>query len=230
MKCEKCGNTIKAGQKFCTNCGKAVPELLKNYGQEDSKETKKKIAKKKIILIIVILALIGGIQEQFQGGDGKEENQLLEGTWSVAGESSGDAEHAAENGTPDGIGEQTATCVHLNDANTFINESRYSYPMTGESFGQVIENYMDNVVWTAWDAEAHYEYYVKAAGTVYYDSSIQMEIVYCVNTKFDKYSFYIVYDGEEYTYNWGHESFMANLLDGIEIEVDDWFYWTTKSE
>lgn len=230
MKCEKCGNTVKSGQKFCSSCGAPISEMSDTVVQENGKKTKNKITKKKIILIIVILALIGGIQEQFNGNSGKKETQMLEGTWSAGGESSGDAERAAENEASDSIGEYTDACVHLNDANTFINKSRDSYPLTGESFSQVIENYMDNVVWTAWDSEAYYEYYVEAAGTVYYDSSIQMEIVYCVNTKFDKFSFYIVYDGEEYTYNWGHGFFMEKLLDGTEINVDDWFDWAAKSE
>ena len=50
MFCKYCGNEIKEGNTFCTNCGKPI---------EDTKPIKKKSKKKYIIISIIILVVIG---------------------------------------------------------------------------------------------------------------------------------------------------------------------------
>lgn len=60
MYCSKCGNKIKDGNMFCTNCGASIIEDEKADSKKENIQNKKKKFNVKVIIIIlvVIIALI----------------------------------------------------------------------------------------------------------------------------------------------------------------------------
>ena len=68
MKCKNCGNPLKEGNDYCTQCGKAINESI----YEDSHRTIKKV-----FIIIIIACLFGAIITIVVNISNKNSNKLI---------------------------------------------------------------------------------------------------------------------------------------------------------